>query len=195
MKRIALAIMLSFLSLTAQAAYKGKENTVQLMFSSGEVCSGTAIGKHTILTASHCFHDNASLATVNGLVAVDKRQVVDGNDHTLLTTDMAYKTTAKLARAAEEGDSIHYWGNPDGVTLLRVGTVVGFNADVMVIDSNGWYGDSGAGIMNEKGEVVGVISSVYVRQIVTADGVYMGAFKMSGARGLKFTQEQLKDIK
>lgn len=144
----------------------------------GGSCSGTAVRRYVILTASHCLPDGyATVITVNGQQCEVWKVVHDGRDHALVTVDEScpqkhYSRIRKSRLVA--GDSIFVWGNP-GVFrgLLRTGMIAG---DVPLRDEvadeleaprgtrsllfAGAFGrgDSGAGVFNERGQLVGVLS-------------------------------------
>lgn len=59
------------------------------------VCSGTAMGPHLVLSATHCFQ-NAGQMKINGTAARVLKRVDDGNDHTFLVVDQDYKTWASF---------------------------------------------------------------------------------------------------
>lgn len=157
--------------------------TVHLTFTDGGSCSGTIIGPHAVLSASHCYAE-APLAMVDGVKARTLKSVSDGRDHTIIWVDLTYKVWASIgAPKMIQGEEVHWFGNPLGRRdLLRRGYVSGFESpDWVLIDAVVGPGDSGSGIFNNAGEIVGVISSVY------APTEY---FHLMGARMLGFTPEQ-----
>jgi len=52
-------------------------------------CSGTAVGKHVVLTASHCLLGETTLAVDGSTVAV-KEVINDGHDHSLVVVDRSF---------------------------------------------------------------------------------------------------------
>jgi len=105
----------------------GSENAVTLNYRDG-TCSGTKVGPHTILTATHCF------ASGQALVGIDDQPVTqtgtrmdDGSDHTLATVSATFPTWARFGASPVAGDAVHIWGSPGGLHhMLRVGTVSGW---------------------------------------------------------------------
>ena len=149
-------------------------------------CSATKVAKDVILTASHCFK------TANGILSIDGHTVFiadmqhDGNDHALVRiVGMEFPEYATIGIAPSQGDRIHYWGNPYRYTmLLRRGYVSGFvNVDTLY-DVNGFNGDSGAGVFNERSELVATIS--YITR--------NGPFSMMASYPYNFSLKQLEDI-
>ena len=59
------------------------------------VCSGTAMGPHLVLSATHCF-DNTEGMKINGTAAKVLKRVDDGNDHTFLVVDLTFKAWAQF---------------------------------------------------------------------------------------------------
>lgn len=162
--------------------------TVRLEYTDGGVCSGTAVGSHTILTATHC-QEGAPLWTVNGVVAEVEEQIDDGNDHSLLIVNIELQGSAAWnwlpQNVLKQGDHVTYYGNPGGLpSQYREGVVSGFYEDKILLDINGWKGDSGAGVF--KGDrLVAVVSGIYER----------GPFGLMVALPLKFTDEQRAKIR
>jgi hypothetical protein len=159
---------------------------VHLQFSDGS-CSGTVVGKQTILTAEHCL-DGGGDVLVDGVKVKIYNVERDGKDHALLLTDHLFPQAAVVAAEPPQGTSVYVLGNPgDLVNIYRQGYIAGYKdvhgLHVTLYDLNGFYGDSGAGIFDSEGRLVGVISVLYQQ---VSDG-YM---KVMGSFGLAFTPEQ-----
>lgn len=146
---------------------KAHAATVRIDMNNG-VCSGTVIGKRTILTATHCFK-GATNFEVDGKPMQISNRIDDGNDHSIIYTDRVFSYRAKIAdRELAQRDEVYMWGNPNGMRdMYRRGAVAGFEQDerpgsvrLTLIDMNIFQGDSGAGLFNSKGEVCGVASGV-----------------------------------
>jgi hypothetical protein len=164
---------------------KDEPTTVRIINNGGGKCSATAVGPHTLLTASHCFRTATNnLLMVDDTVVQIDRVLQDGNDHALVTLkDVQFLNVAVLGEPAKTGDNIHYWGNPSIFSyMFRKGYVSGVFPDRTMYDINGFHGDSGAGIFNDKKEIVGVISYIFEAQ----------AFTMMGSFPLNFTKEQVQ---
>ena len=107
----------------------------------------------------------------------------DGKDHTVITVDQTFPSFAKLGKAPKQGDNITYWGNPKGLeNMERRGYVSGIVDGSAWIDANSTQGDSGAGLFSDRGEVVGVVSSI----------AYSDGFVLMVAHPMKFTADELK---
>jgi S1-C subfamily serine protease len=109
-------------------------------------------------TAKHCI-DGAPLRTVNGQAVEVASMVVKGDDETDITlTKPMFKHWAKVGPTPKQGDRIRYWGNPLGIAnVYREGVVVAVTDKVIAVQLQVCHGDSGAGMFNDKGELVGVV--------------------------------------
>jgi len=110
---------------------------------------------------------------VNGKRCEVWRVIDDGADHALVTLsrDCPQKHVARRGKEPKVGDEVFCWGSPgDFFDLLRVGRVAG---KAKMPEASEWpvlqypalrltgafaRGDSGAGVFNMQGELVGVIS-------------------------------------
>lgn len=143
------------------------------------LCSGTAVAPHTLLTATHCM-DGAPLATINNIPTLVLAQVDDGNDHTLVTVVTEFPVWSPIAqRKPVQGEPVRYWGNPMGLAdVYREGYVGGYcnvpdvcmdvppvrtgklQGEAYMLITQGAPGDSGAGVLDARGNVIGVVSAV-----------------------------------
>jgi hypothetical protein len=156
------------------------------------VCSGTAIGPHLILSATHCFEGLTKL-TVNGKQVIVRKQVDDGNDHTMLVVDITFKTWASIGGAPKPGDVVFLWGQPAFLNFMyREGHVAGYDEKdgvaTTIYDYNGFPGDSGSGVFNADGAVSAVVSYAIV---INYDGMQ---FKLMGSIPIKFTESQYAEV-
>jgi hypothetical protein len=56
---------------------------------------------------------------------------------------------------------VFWWGNPQGVpNVYREGYVAAVSGDQIAVDGTICHGDSGAGIFNQQGQVVAVVSAM-----------------------------------
>lgn len=161
-----------------------KASVVRLEFPGGGVCSGTAVSKTTVLSAAHCFHVDSGDMSVNGKDVTFKVIANDGEDHVLVSVDKPFTVWARMAiRKPSQGDVVFVHGNPAAIKdMLRVGRVAGWDGTLMVLGLLGWYGDSGAAVFDENGQVVGVVSRMY-----PGDQPY---FRLVGCYQITFTAKQ-----
>jgi V8-like Glu-specific endopeptidase len=136
-----------------------RASALRLQFAES-LCSGTAIGPDLILTAQHCY--GSPLLFVNGQAVKVTHVGRDKHDTlTLRITGVTFKHWARLGPLPKQGDRIRWWGNPEGNgDIYREGYVSRADKDLLVISAPICHGDSGAGVMNDRGEVVAVVTAM-----------------------------------
>ena len=172
-------------------------------------CSATAVGPHALLSATHCELGTDELELDGYTVAIGAK-IRDGMDHTIFIlpkTDFAGYAVINQT-LPEQGDDIFYFGGPDKMTdWFRRGYVVGVtkpdelfstpdDPTVITYDSNGYMGDSGAGIFNTRGEVESVVTSGIVFHVPDAEtrpNPDMLTAKFMNAVAMKFTSAQIAE--
>lgn len=153
-------------------------------------CSGTAIQSHAILTATHCLVGGGPY-DIDGKPVSVQAQLNDAQDHTILVIDQTLGHYVGFGPEPSIGDPVFIFGNPGVLTdQYRVGyksgEVILAGRQVMSLDINGYYGDSGSGIFDDHGRLVGVISVLIEQGDDTR-------FKLMGAYPLRFSHQQLID--
>jgi S1-C subfamily serine protease len=185
---------------SAEVRVKAATHTIGTKtFVEESICSATAIGRHAILTASHCEapSEELSIDLVPGF-KIDKI-LRDGNDHSILliaNADFEKFVPLGIPRELHPGEPVFIWGNPSyqGVVYLIQLRKGKYRAShtlkskfVDILDFVGHEGDSGAAVFSEAGEILGVVT--FVGQIpVPPKGEVIPA---SGAVRLAFTKTQL----
>lgn len=166
-----------------------KPATVRLEFRSFfgmGICSGTAVGVHTILSAKHCFDSPAGTVHIDGKKAGYVIVADDGQDHVLVRVTARQDRVAKRGPKPKQGDVVYMHGNPAGYPdLLRVGYVAGWFENAMLLDCNNFKGDSGSAVFDRQGRIVGVVSQTFPWP--------NPGWKLTAAFPFKFTPEQWKD--
>lgn len=186
-----LAVVLLAGCANAGEIVRAHRSTVLLTMEDG-ICSGTAVGRHTVLTAEHCLTGTHTLA-IDGKPVKVVKIILDHRDHALVTVSRTFKRWARIGKPPVQGDTVFIIGNPGQLRdMYRKGYVsgvqtIGRNA-WMLIDLNAYFGDSGSGIFDDSGRVVGVISVLQQQQ----DRGYM---KLMGALSMAFTDAQWASIR
>lgn len=156
----------------------------------GEGCSATAIGPHALLTAAHCNVPQKSI-TVDDQPATIELEMGDSADHSILfVSGVEFKAFATVeVREPEIGEDVFFWGNPLAYSdSLRKGHIAGWSAlgglDEMMVNINGAPGDSGSGLFDHNGILIGVLTDCEVK--------VENLFKLVGYLPLRFSPELLK---
>ena len=136
-----------------------RATTLRMEFATG-LCSGTAIGPDTILTAKHCL--SHPLKMVEGVQAEVIGSKLETRDTIVIKVKgVRFKHWAKRGPRPNQGDHLTFWGNPEGVPdVMREVLVSRAWTDGLVLQATVCPGDSGAGLFNARGEVVGIVSAV-----------------------------------
>lgn len=129
-------------------------------------CSATAVGPHTLSTAGHCLLASNKIK-IDDQDANVTLYVFDNADHMLVVTDATFKAWLPINQNAlktmHPGDPVHFWGNPGkSRDVYRTGVFTKWDdldgAPLAIFQLAAFGGDSGSGIMNDSGEIVGVLS-------------------------------------
>ena len=164
----------------AQAPADPRAASVPLQVTDGG-CSATIYLDHTILTAAHCLA-GGDVVSIGGRPAKSLWTLKDKTDHVFVVTNLTFEVTPPVFNftgGLPQGTTIRYYGSPLGIPdQYRLGYVtgtckadycfpglsaaLGLSGDyqVTLLSVMGQHGDSGAGIFNDAGEVVGVVSLI-----------------------------------
>ena len=138
-----------------------RETAHRLKFEGG-ICSGTAVGPDLLVTAQHC-----GTLTHVGEAPVTAEVVERGprDSMVLRVSGITFDRYAKRGAMPGQGDRLRWWGNPVGqADMYREGYVARVTEREIVIAAVICKGDSGAGLHNDAGEVVGVVSAMTATQ-------------------------------
>lgn len=164
MNPFALVLLLAVLALSGCVDHEArvKPATALIETPTAGYCSATYIAPRILLTASHCILVDSGPITINGRAGNIISARHDGSDMAVLVVDIESPAWAKVGRRAKQGDKVFFYGHASGFdALLRRGYVVGFHEKRTLADMTVGKGDSGAGVFNERGELIGVVSSVF----------------------------------
>ena len=137
-----------------------RATALRLDFAKG-ICSGTAIGRDLVLTATHCLA-GGELRAVNGSAVKVVDVTEEGRDTAILRiVGEPLRHVAKRGPRPVQGQRVRWWGQPGGNSdVYREGYVSRAWKDAIVIDAIVCFGDSGSGVFSDNGEVVAVISAM-----------------------------------
>lgn len=124
------------------------------------VCAGTPIAATVIRTAAHCVKPGPVI--VNGtMVAVISVSPVTTDVVDMSIAGQVFDTWATQGPALREGDRVRWWGRPHGEPLVyREGYVAKVGPEAIFIDAPICSGDSGSGLFDSMGRLVGVVSAM-----------------------------------
>ncbi len=199
-------------SVVIDKTYSEVYHTRQATVAEVSYCSATAIGPLALLTATHCElgTDEIVIQGKDGAPDVDlkiERVVRDNYDHTIMyVSPIALAgyvfpafASVDLAHKFGRGDDVFLIGNPHGFSnIFRKGYVSGStlcdglnqeSIPEILIDVNVGEGDSGAGIFDSNGVLIGVVTGIEVHGAADESTAY----KMPYALVLNFTPGQIQE--
>lgn len=161
--------------------YQQSQKSIPVIVSAGMTCSGALIEKNLILTSAHCVDRYRSLSVyfkMKDWIKLNARrvQVVEKSDLALLEIDQDLSLPLlplfSRSESIQVGQAIATIGHPIGGVHLKVDSLL--NSDyvhvissglISKVGSNGFVsdasvspGNSGGPVLNQKGEIVGVVS-------------------------------------
>lgn len=166
------------------------------------LCTGTAIGRHLLLTASHC--NDGARKDVSSAIKLDYsdhhyhilNMIDDDRDHQIYRIDgPAFVNIVPFIIATPmAGDSVHFYGFGEGVypSSLRSGRVranedpsdINFQTKFFLYDLLAYHGDSGSAIYNQDNQIVGLVSY----------GIVWYGHEKTGSYAIGFTQKQIDSL-
>lgn len=168
-----------------------RDTALHIGISGDTSCSATVIGPHAIISAAHCF-DWPYTLTIHGQPVAVKRVMLDGHDHIILFVGMRFGTWSQHAHFGTQGDPVYIIGNPGDLTeQFRHGYIAGQIAVRGELadsyDLRIFPGDSGSGIFDASGRLIGVVSFIYTMENETGQLTIAGSFPMA------FTAKQWRE--
>lgn len=182
-------VLLIPLMLMSCASARTERMALTLTMANG-TCSGTAVGRNLILTAAHCFK-GGELVQIDGKPAKVLEKVEDGQDHAIIRVDRRFRVWTGYIAKAYRGDSVTWTGNPQHIVgVVRRGYVAKVYGDgELLLDAAATGGDSGSGIFNSEGRLIGVLSGAYTWTHGSA------VFSLIFCKPIKFTRKQWAEIR
>jgi len=159
------ALLLAMLAITLTAAAASRPvnprdfalRIVSATAGRGSICSATAVGPHEIETAAHCLSYPLRLVNDKPATLVSFHKIADDR----IRATIAGITFAKWANYgnAVQGQRVRFWGQPLGLPFVfREGRIAAVYPDGLLVDTTICAGDSGSGLFDDAGHLVGVVS-------------------------------------
>ena len=126
-------------------------------------CGATAIGKHALLSAAHCFKADLPFMFVDGRQVALRSAIDDHNDHIIyLIEGIAFGKFIPLTPApVKKGDEVEY---TDYQGYKKKGVVTAFGLQgprhVTIVEADVRQGDSGSGVFDGP-RLIGTVNFMY----------------------------------
>lgn len=186
-----LALLAVVMTVSCASALSGIRDTSLLLTMQRGHCSGTAVGRNIVLSAEHCWANGNRLVAINGQEAHALKIVRDGKDHVLVRVTTKFTRWSQMGPEPEQGDRVRWIGNPSSLRgQFREGYITGTYEGEFLIDARVFGGDSGSGIYNDRGQLVGVVSGM--RRWSTREGFDM---QLMVSHPLAFSAEDWRAIR
>lgn len=187
----ATALAAVVITASCASALSGIRDTSLLLTMQRGHCSGTAVGRNIVLSAEHCWSDGNRLVAINGQEAHALKIIRDGQDHVLVRVTTKFTRWSRMGPEPEQGDRVRWIGNPSQLRQqYRVGYVTGTHEGDTLIDAPVYGGDSGSGLYDDRGRLVGVVSGM--RRWSTRQGFDM---QLMVSHPLEFSAEDWRAVR
>ncbi len=155
------------------------------------ICSGAFIDDQgDILTARHCTEGSSEIEvqtsdnqTYKAVLVAESRL----HDLAIVQIDRLNTPYFRLASSITRGETMFTRGSPLGITdTLSKGIIAKIAGDAVLVDCSFLPGNSGGPVFNEKEELIGVVTAVFV--------VNMGLTHLGMAQSLNAVHSFLRDL-
>lgn len=141
-------------------------------FSSKALCSGAFVtSAGYILTAKHCTEGAAGISVITSDLQEYTATIIaqsDTQDLAIIRVDRRNTPYFRLAETSAQGQVIHTYGSPLGITgTYTTGVIARLNGDVTYVDCGVLPGNSGGPVFNDDGEMVGVAVAGFIVMLGT----------------------------
>lgn len=144
-------------------------------------CAGVWIKKDLMLTAAHCINkgENSEVKIINYEESLSPENFYIGKvlkidktkDLSLVECKLGNHSASKIAKEKDKvGSKLHIIGHTKGlnwsyidgwISAYRFTKAKNGNRNFTQVTAPIYYGDSGGGVFNEKGELIGITSFIY----------------------------------
>ena len=163
--RTALCVLVIASTATAIAAGDPSASVVKLQYPGGTFCSGVSVSGGYILTVEHCgCADGVTVTFRDGtkLTASTAHDPEKNNRDQVTALRLSGKAPASVVitqKSASKGDRVRSDGYPSGRWSINEGLVTRTNTHFTSTDFFILEGNSGGGLFNSQGELLGIASS------------------------------------
>jgi hypothetical protein len=148
-------------------------------------CTATAYG-HAILTTKHCLEGQPEAVIFRGKSERIREILSDGGEGIIIVVENELGPALLVGPPPKAGDIVWLVGEAGGLEgAVRSGMIAGYKDQAMLIDCRCWKGDSGAGVFNDSGQLVGIYFGNF-----EWPGPFAKDFDFPDAYPLAFTPEQ-----
>lgn len=155
-------------SLSVLAAPSPQQN-VPIMYEDSVICSAVLLDSTHVLTAAHCIQESTTMDLMCGSMMTPGLVIRFDKSIDLAEFELVEPCNQPVSPVAKtnpaRGDKVYTLGCPAGICgRITVGVVSGYASihehQVLSTDATAFFGNSGGGLFNDSGEVVGICSTV-----------------------------------
>lgn len=186
---------------SAQPPYSELEPKTGQLLNGESLCSATTLYRHAIATTKHCVIGAPKQLRYQGVLVNVTGYLYDETEGVIVLVDRDLGQGVGIGPLPRVGDEVSIIGNPAAIeqvirraTYAGVGEYPDTGKPFMWIDCRCWSGDSGAGVLDSKGRLVGIFWGA-LRIHYQDKLAYPVEFYFSIAYPLSFTDGQIKQAR